>query len=222
MYTYIWHFLCVYLYMFSHNAWFMTWLIRWPWDLYTFRCLNLFHYWWRSRTQNVTSFGKPYLYYLKCRLYSFCPHLCPFKMKNVNIKMWRDRKHFLYYLNMDLVAQHSSSEDHRFGSSLELFAHMQWLLKCGAPLVHIPRIQNLSTHQSGGKCQIPWQLSQFIISYVYHLAVRVDPCVNEPLQYELGELIFQSCYCGVEGLSHLSHVCWHVGAEILNTQTHNF
>lgn len=122
-------------------------------------------------TQNVTPFGKPYHeniweHYLKGRLYSLCPVLCPFKMKNVSIKMWRDRKHFLYYLNMDLVAQHGSSEDHRFGSSLKLFAHMQWLLKRGAPLVDIPRIQNLSTHQSGGKCQIPWQLSQFIISCV--------------------------------------------------------
>lgn len=54
--------------------------------------------------------------------------------------------------------------------------------------------------------------------FVLHLAMGVDASVDEPLQYELGELVFQSCYCGVEGLSHLSHVCRHVGAEILNTQ----
>lgn len=47
------------------------------------------------------------------------------------------------YLDMDLIAQHGSSEDHGFGSSLELFTHMERLLKRGAPLVHIPCIQNL-------------------------------------------------------------------------------
>lgn len=41
----------------------------------------------------------------------------------------------------------------------------------------------------------------------FHLAMGVDPRIDEALQYELGELIFQSCYCGVEGLRHLSHVC---------------
>lgn len=49
----------------------------------------------------------------------------------------------------------------------------------------------------------------------FHLAVGVDTCINETLQYELGELVLQSCYCCVERLSHLGHVCWHVGAEIL-------
>lgn len=52
------------------------------------------------------------------------------------------------YLDVDLVAEHSSPEDHGFGSSLELFAHMERLLERGAPLVHVPRIQNLSTCQS--------------------------------------------------------------------------
>lgn len=52
------------------------------------------------------------------------------------------------YLDVDLVAQHSSSEDHGLGSSLELFAHVEGLLKRGAPLVHVPRIQDLS-----GTCQ---------------------------------------------------------------------
>ncbi len=61
--------------------------------------------------------------------------------------MMRIKKHFLH-LDVDLVAQHSSSEDHGFGSSLELFAHVERLLKRGAPLVHIPRIQNLSTCHS--------------------------------------------------------------------------
>lgn len=42
---------------------------------------------------------------------------------------------------------------------------------------------------------------------VGHLAVGVDACVDKPLEYELSELVFQSCYCGVEGLSHLIHVC---------------
>lgn len=49
----------------------------------------------------------------------------------------------------------------------------------------------------------------------FHLAVGVDTCINETLQYELSELVLQSCYCCVERLSHLGHVCWHVGAEIL-------
>lgn len=48
-----------------------------------------------------------------------------------------------------------------------------------------------------------------------HLAVRVDPRVDEPLQYELGELVLQGRYCGVEGLRHLGHVRRDVGAEIL-------
>lgn len=52
------------------------------------------------------------------------------------------------YLDMNLVAQHSSTENHGFGSSLELFAHMKRLLKCGAPLVDVPRIQNLRAGQS--------------------------------------------------------------------------
>lgn len=52
------------------------------------------------------------------------------------------------YLDVDLVAQHSSPEDHGLGSSLELFAHMERFLKRGAPLVHVPRVQNLSTCQS--------------------------------------------------------------------------
>lgn len=52
---------------------------------------------------------------------------------------------------------------------------------------------------------------------VRHLAVGVDACVDKPLEYELSELVFQSCYCGVEGLGHLIHVCRHVRAEILST-----
>lgn len=47
---------------------------------------------------------------------------------------------------MYLVAQHSSSEDHGFGSSLELLAHVDRLLKRVAPLVHVPRIQDLTSH----------------------------------------------------------------------------
>ncbi|KAF3845677.1 hypothetical protein F7725_002755 [Dissostichus mawsoni] len=52
------------------------------------------------------------------------------------------------YLDVDLVAEHGRSEDHGFGSSLELFAHVDRLLKGGAPLVHIPRIQDLSDSTS--------------------------------------------------------------------------
>lgn len=48
-----------------------------------------------------------------------------------------------------------------------------------------------------------------------HLAVRVDPRVDEPLQYELGELVLQGRDCSVEGLRHLGHVRRDVGAEIL-------
>lgn len=36
----------------------------------------------------------------------------------------KKKKSFLY-LDMDLVSQHSCSEDHGFGSSLELFAHVE-------------------------------------------------------------------------------------------------
>lgn len=50
---------------------------------------------------------------------------------------------------------------------------------------------------------------------VGHLAVGVDPGVDEALQYELGELVLQGRYRSVEGLSHLGHVRRHVGAEIL-------
>lgn len=55
---------------------------------------------------------------------------------------------------------------------------------------------------------------------VHHLAVGVNARIDKPLEYELSELIFQSCYRGVEGLSHLIHICWHVRAEILNTDGH--
>lgn len=48
---------------------------------------------------------------------------------------------------MDLISEHSCSEDHGFGSSLELFAHVERLLECGAPLVHISRVENLLTYQ---------------------------------------------------------------------------
>lgn len=54
-----------------------------------------------------------------------------------------------------------------------------------------------------------------IISHESHLAVRVDARVDEPLQYELGELVLQGRYCSVEGLGHLGHVRRDVGAEIL-------
>lgn len=121
---------------------------------------------------------------------------------------------------MDLVAQHSSSEDHCFGSSLELFAHVQRLLKRGAPLVHVPRVQDLATRQR--KSQVSANLAggkqsglRRIISHESHLAVRVDARVDEPLQYELGELVLQGRYCSVEGLGHLGHVRRDVGAEIL-------
>lgn len=136
--------------------------------------------------------------------------------------MTKNKKHFLY-LDVDLVAQHSGSEDHRFGSSLELFAHMEWLLKRGAPLIHIPRIENLSQWQCEYSVNEYWLVSTVCVwelMSLFHLAMGVDPCIDKPLQYELGELIFQSCYCGVEGLRHLRHVCWHVRAEILKTHTH--
>lgn len=65
--------------------------------------------------------------------------------------------------------------------------------------------------------------AQAFVHYCYccvrHLAVRVDPRVDEPLQYELGELVLQGCYCSVEGLGHLGHVGRHVGAEILKRRS---
>lgn len=51
-----------------------------------------------------------------------------------------------------------------------------------------------------------------------HLAVGVDAGVDQALQDELGKFILQSHHCGVEGLGHLSHVCRHVWAEILDTE----
>lgn len=41
------------------------------------------------------------------------------------ILMKNNKNYFPFYLDVDLVAQHSSSEDHGFGSSLELFAHVE-------------------------------------------------------------------------------------------------
>lgn len=57
--------------------------------------------------------------------------------------------------------------------------------------------------------------SKRVISTESHLAVRVDARVDQPLQYELGELVLQGRYCSVEGLGHLGHVRRDVGAEIL-------
>lgn len=108
------------------------------------------------------------------------------------------------YLDVDLVAEHGRSEDHGFGSSLELFAHVDGLLKGGAPLVHIPGIQDLWDRTSQ-RCFI-WRTTNWATCTVCHLAVGVDACVDEPLQYELSELVLQSGHCGVEGLRHLSHV----------------
>lgn len=57
--------------------------------------------------------------------------------------------------------------------------------------------------------------SKRVISTESHLAVRVDARVDQPLQYELGELVLQGRHCSVEGLGHLGHVRRDVGAEIL-------
>lgn len=47
------------------------------------------------------------------------------------------------HLDMDLVAEHSCSQNHSFGTSLEFLAHQQGLLKGGATLIHISSIQYL-------------------------------------------------------------------------------
>lgn len=65
----------------------------------------------------------------------------------------------------------------------------------------------------GGGGGTVWAQAQYF--HESHLAVRVDARVDEPLQYELGELVLQGRYCSVEGLGHLGHVRRDVGAEIL-------
>ena len=47
------------------------------------------------------------------------------------------------HLDVDLVAQHSCPQNHGLGTSLELLAHQQGLLKGGAALIHISSIQYL-------------------------------------------------------------------------------
>lgn len=59
---------------------------------------------------------------------------------------------FCFHLNVDLIPQHSCSEDHGFGSSLELFAHVERFLERGAPLVHVSRVQDLEAHRHLGWC----------------------------------------------------------------------
>lgn len=45
--------------------------------------------------------------------------------------------------------------------------------------------------------------------------MRVDAGVDKTLQNELGELVLQSGYCGVEGHRHLVHVGRDVRTEVL-------
>lgn len=47
------------------------------------------------------------------------------------------------HLDVDLVAQYGCPQNHGLGTSLELFAHQQGLLKGGAALIHVSSIQYL-------------------------------------------------------------------------------
>lgn len=51
-----------------------------------------------------------------------------------------------------------------------------------------------------------------------HLTVRVYSGIDQSLQDQLSQFIFQGSHCGIKSSGHLAHVCRHIGAEVLEEE----